>query len=380
MSVEYIYKDFKSILNKMKFIDNWFWCRYTLNPYNGCEFACTYCDSRSHKYHLHPDFDQQILVKINVSEMLDNRLRRARTLLPDVVAIGGTCDSYQPAEAEFHNTRKCLEVLLKHHYPVFLSTKSTLVLSDLDLLVQIADDTCCTVAVTVTTTDSEMARFLEPNAPDPASRLEVIRTIKSRAPQIQVGVNLIPIVPFLTDSEESIEAVVWRTKESGADFILFGGGMTMRDNQASWFLSKLSERFPHMIERYEQLYQGKYSTDAGYTGRYEPTGSFYSRINNHILAMCKKHEINFRIKRFIPDDFRRWNYTIAEILLDESYLMMIQGKPSTILFWAGQNIQNLTESIVDVAARGELRTIRNVGPALEQRILKWLKEDAFDCS
>lgn len=177
MSVSYAYKDFKSILNKMKFIDNWFWCRYTLNPYNGCEFACTYCDSRSHKYHLHPDFDQEIFVKTNVGTMLDNRLRRARTLLPDVVAIGGTCDAYQPAEAEFKNTRTCLEVLLKHHYPVSLSTKSELILRDLDILSQIADDTWCTVGITVTTVDQELASFLEPNAPSPHTRLETLRQI-----------------------------------------------------------------------------------------------------------------------------------------------------------------------------------------------------------
>ena len=123
--IKYVPKEFKTILNKYKFIDSWFWCRYSINPYNGCEFACTYCDSRSHKYHLQPEFDQFIYVKNNVGAMLDNRLRRARTLLPDVVAIGGTCDAYQPAEADYKNTRQCLEVLLKYHYPVIISTKST---------------------------------------------------------------------------------------------------------------------------------------------------------------------------------------------------------------------------------------------------------------
>ena len=111
--IKYVPRDFKSILNKYKFIDSWFWCRYSINPYNGCEFACTYCDSRSHKYHLQPEFDQLIYVKNDVGTMLDDRLRRARTLLPDVVAMSGTCDAYQPAEASYQNTRQCLGAI--HH-------------------------------------------------------------------------------------------------------------------------------------------------------------------------------------------------------------------------------------------------------------------------
>jgi len=107
----YIPKDFKTILNKYRFVDSWFWCRYSINPYNGCEFACTYCDSRSHKYHLHSEFDHLVYIKSNIGAILENRLRRARTLLPDVVAIGGTCDAYQPAEETYKNTRQCLEVL-----------------------------------------------------------------------------------------------------------------------------------------------------------------------------------------------------------------------------------------------------------------------------
>lgn len=374
MSVRHAYKDFKSILNKMKFIDNWFWCRYTLNPYNGCEFACTYCDSRSHKYHLHPDFDQEIFVKANVGTMLDNRLRRARTLLPDVVAIGGTCDAYQPAEAEFENTRTCLEVLLKHHYPVSLSTKSNLVLRDLELLSKIANDTWCTVGITVTTVNKELASFLEPNAPPPHVRLETLLQIKTNAPNIQVGIHLMPIVPFLGDDERSLELVARDAKENGADFILFGAGMTVRDNQAMWYFKKLSKRFPEVIEKYEQLCQAKFDPDTGYVGRYSPSGSYAIRISKLMLALCEKYGIASRTKRFLPRDFRHWNYLIAEEFFSESYIAQMNGKAWTNLFWAGQNIQNLTESILDVAERGDLQAIRNVGPAMEERILRILKE------
>ena len=95
---EFIEQEFKSIINKLKFIDNWFWCRYTINPYNGCLFGCVYCDARSAKYHMPEDFENKIIIKRNVRELLDNRLSRARTFLKDVVGFGGVTDSFQAAE------------------------------------------------------------------------------------------------------------------------------------------------------------------------------------------------------------------------------------------------------------------------------------------
>lgn len=142
----------------------------------------------------------------------------------------------QHAEANYNNTRQCLEVLLKYHYPVLISTKSTLILRDVDILSRIVKDSWCAIGVTITTLDTKLAQFLEPKAPAPEKRLEVVKEIKTRCPEIQVGVDFIPIVPLLGDSDENMEKVTIATREAGADFILFGGGMTMRDNQAAWFM------------------------------------------------------------------------------------------------------------------------------------------------
>ena len=370
--VKYIGKDFKTILNKYRFIDSWFWCRYSINPYNGCEFACTYCDSRSHKYHLQPEFDHIIYVKNNVRAMLENRLSRARTLLPDVVAIGGTCDAYQPAEENSKNTRQCLEVLLQHHYPVLISTKSILILRDTDILSQIAEDTWCAIGITITTPDKRLAKFLEPGAPSPEERLSVVKEIKKRCPKIQVGVNFIPIVPFLCDSERNMKQVVAGAREAGADFILFGGGMTMRDNQASWFMKRLSEELPHLVEKYEQLYQGRYTAEGGYHGKYEPQKSYLKQIHRKMFSLCQEHGLNSRLRRYIPDDFRKLNYLAARKLLDDAYLSQMLGKPWTNTFWAGQNINNLGESIADIAKRGELQRIRNVTLSIEKFLTDFL--------
>jgi DNA repair photolyase len=135
-----------SVLIVRKLIDGWFWEKYGINPYNGCQFGCVYCDSRSQKYFLPFDFENDIVVKTNIGPVLDRRLTNARKLLPDIVGLGGTTDPYQPAEAVYHNSRSCLEVLAKHRYPAHVITKSRLVLEDMDLLERIGQDTWCAVS------------------------------------------------------------------------------------------------------------------------------------------------------------------------------------------------------------------------------------------
>jgi len=360
-------KEFKSILNKHKFIDSWFWNRYGINPYNGCQFGCIYCDSRSEKYHLPTDFENDIVIKKNIGKMLDKRLTNARTLLPDVVALSGTCDPYQRAEAKFRNTRQCLEVLEKHRYPVHIITKSKLVLRDLDLLEEIGKNNWACVSITITTTNAEIAHFLEERVASPKIRFDTIKTIKEKARQVQVGGLFIPIVPYLCDIDSNLEDMIKKTKEAGADYILFGGGMTMRDMQAKWFLRYLKEKYPELIEKYEKLYQFRYNPDS-YEGTYEPKRSYVMKIHKKLFALCEKYNLVYRIKRFIPDDFRRINYLIAEKLLNEAYRLQMLGKPWSNLHWAGQNIQNLKESIADVAKRNQLQEIRNVNEEIESFI------------
>jgi DNA repair photolyase len=314
-----------------------------------------------------------IYVKNNVKELLDNRLTRARTLLPDVVAMAGSCDPYQQAEKEFKNTRQCLEVLNKHKYPVEIGTKSTLVTRDLDLLSEIAKNNWCTVGITITTTDAELARFLEPWAPEPDRRFETIKEIK-KGGKIQAGVNFMPIVPFLGDSDENLENIMRGAKDADADFILFAGGMTMRDNQALWFFKNLEKRYPGLVKKYKELYNAKITPEKGYEGSYGPAKKYGKAIHKKMFELCKKYDISYRIKRFIPDDFRKLNYLIAEEFLNEAFVEQAIGKPYSNLFWAGQNIQNLKESIADIAERGELQGIRNVNEDLEDRINEFLSK------
>jgi len=314
------------------------------------------------------DFENNIIVKKNIREKLDKRLTRARKLLPDVVGLSGAIDPYQPAENEYKNTYQCLEILNKHGYPVHICTKSTLVLRDLDLLEEIGMNTWCTVSVTITTTNQKVAHFLEARAPTPQERFNIVETIKNKTRHIQTGVLLIPIVPFIGDSDNDLENMVKHAKKSRADYILFGGGMTMRDMQAQWFLKHLKQTYPELLGHYEKLYQFQYDPKT-YRGTYEVAKNYMRRINKEMIRLCTAYRLRYRIKRYIPDDFRKENYLIAEKLLNESYDLQIHDKPWTKTFWAGQNIQNLNTSVVEIANRNELRKIRNVDDRIESFIL-----------
>ena len=370
---KFIEKQYKSIINKNKYIDHWFWTRYAINPYNGCQFGCIYCDARSEHYHMPEDFENEILVKQNVGQMLDQRITRARTFLPDVVGIGGVTDSYQPAEKKYENTRSILSVLAKHQYPVHLITKSTLILRDLPLLEEIAQQTWCTVSVTITTTNAEKSRFLEKFAPSPAKRLEVLRQIKTKAPHVQTGALLMPLIPVLCDDEAQVEQLFTAVKATGADYLMFGGAMTLRNRQADWFLQHLREAEPAGYQQYVDLYQFTPDSEA-YNGRYLPGGDYMRQQHERLFALSDKHQLPHRIRRFIPNDYRKTNYRIAERMLNVSFERQMFGQSWETLFWAAQNIQNLKEPIEAVAARGELEQIKNVKGPIKKRIEAILEE------
>jgi len=358
--VEYKLKVYKTAINKMKYIDGWFWCRYTLNPYGGCEHACIYCDARSQKYYLHSEFEEIIFVKKNIDKVLEKQMKSAQK---DVIAIGGVCDAYQPAENTYQNTRKCLKVIEKQGFPVNISTKSNLVLRDLDVLKSIAEKSWCTIAFTITTLDAEIERFLESGANTSQKRLEAIQTIKKNTNQINVGVNFMPIVPFLEDSKENLENVIREIKAYGADYVQFAPGMTLRDNQKINFMEKIHIKYPELVFKFNELYQQNMQANYQYV----------QEKNATLVELCKKFQLNIRLKRWIPNDYRQLNYKIAELLLNDSYINQIIGKSYTESQWAGLSINNLKKSILEYYNTGKLLQIENLTPQIMKSIQPYLK-------
>ncbi len=348
--VNYITREFKTALNKLKYPDSWFWVRYTINPYSGCEHACIYCDARSQRYYLEQDFEHEVVLKKNMDKNLDLKLRNARSLLPDVIGAGGVNDAYQPIEREAENTRKILEVIANHKYPVNIATKSKLILRDLDLLEKIAKKTWCAIGFSITTTNEELAKFLEPHSSSSMERFHAIKEIKQRVPNIQAGTYFMPIIPFLEDDDENLENVMRESKEAGADFVLFSPGLTLRDSQADFFINKLKEsKYRDVIKPLLELFKGNTY----------PSLNYIIKIHTKLWKLSEKYQVPVRIKRWIPKDFRKWNYKIAELLLNTEYIASLKGNPNNTMKWAGLNLNNLKESIIDVYKRDELSKLPN---------------------
>jgi len=363
--VTYKYEEFKSVINKLKYPDSWFWSRYTLNTYSGCAHACIYCDARSQRYYIE-DFENEVIVKTNFDKKLDLRLKRARTLLPDVIAPGGVNDAYQPIEQEIEHTRKVLQVIAKHKFPINIATKSKLITRDIDVLKKIAEDTWCTIGFSLSTTNEELVKFLEPYSSSPSERLNALSIIKKASPHIQVGAYFIPVIPFLCDDDQNLEDVIKQSKKAGADFVLFSPGLTMRDSQADYFIKKLkNSKYKYVVKPLLELYKGEMY----------PPAQYVRKLHSKLLDLCEKYNMAVRVKRWIPSDYRKWNYKISELLLNKEYLDSLKtGKSNKTMMWAGLNLNNLEESILDVYKRGNLSKLKNFNQQIIDYVEPYLEK------
>jgi DNA repair photolyase len=187
----------------------------SINPYRGCEHGCIYCFARpNHEYlgfSAGLDFETKILVKENAPELLRRELLSPRWE-PQVIAISGVTDAYQPIERRLQLTRRCLEVLAEFQNPVVIITKNELVTRDVDLLGRLARIDGALVFVSVTSLDGELARELEPRASQPARRLAAIETLARAG--IPAGALIAPVIPGLTDHE--MPAIISAVANAGA--------------------------------------------------------------------------------------------------------------------------------------------------------------------
>jgi DNA repair photolyase len=238
---------------------------WTLNPYRGCEFGCKYCYARyTHEFmemYDGRDFERKIYAKVEAPDLLRAELREARDKgLP--IALGTATDPYQPAEKQFEVTRRMLRIFAEFAGLDFsITTKSILILRDIDLLRQVSARHCFSVHMTVTTLDERLARLLEPKAPAPAKRLEAVRTLAAAG--IRTGVNAMPILPGLNDSPRALEMLASRAAEAGAAF-LYSNLLFLMPSAMKQFMPFLEKEFPRLVKRYRKLYarsaylQGEY--------------------------------------------------------------------------------------------------------------------------
>ncbi len=258
-AVEYFELPARSILNRtrpnMPF-------RWTINPYRGCEFGCKYCYAR----YTHDvmeldatDFEDKIYAKHASAALLRQELSRIDR--KEHIALGTATDPYQPAERRFGRTRAILEVFARERGRFLgITTKSDLVLRDLDLLREIARSNVLGVNMTITTLDQGLARLLEPRAPRPALRLETVRRLSAAGICVSVFPN--PIMPGITDGEQALDRLARAAKEAGA--LSFGGGpLFLMPSAQKVFFPFLDEHYPDLAPKYRETFaRGAYLSKA----------------------------------------------------------------------------------------------------------------------
>ncbi|MGO4882292.1 MAG: radical SAM protein [Bryobacteraceae bacterium] len=262
--VQYFEIGARSILNRTKPNMPFAW---TINPYRGCEFGCQYCYARyTHEFMGMPDgreFESKIYAKAAAPEILRRELRQVDR--SESIAIGTATDPYQPAERRFTRTRAILEVFAAESgRHLSITTKSDLVARDVDLLSEIARRNVLSVNITVTTLNRRLARLMEPRAPRPDLRLAAVRTL--RAAGISTGVFPNPILPMITDSEESLDALAAAACQAGAQY--FGGGpLFLMPCARKIFFPFLERHFPKLVGPYRKLYAASAYLGPGYKAR-----------------------------------------------------------------------------------------------------------------
>jgi DNA repair photolyase len=244
----------KTILNHVKQPDPWFGLKYNMNLYRGCQHQCIYCDSRSDCYRIE-DF-AKIQVKINALDLLEDVLPRKR--VRGTIGFGSMNDPYMPVEREYRLTGKSLEIISDNEFPVHILTKSDLVLRDIELLIEISN-VYAAVSFTITTADDELARKLEPGAPLPSQRFQAMRKLAKAG--ILTGVTMMPILPFLEDSEENILKIISYSQESGASYIIPSFGVSLRPGSREYYYQKLDQHFPGIKDKYINQYGNQYQCD-----------------------------------------------------------------------------------------------------------------------
>lgn len=273
----------KTLLTTNKAPDPWFGLKYNLNLCRGCPHQCIYCDSRSECYRIE-DF-REILVKVNAVELLRDELRRKRII--GTIGTGSMNDPYSPIERQYGLMRRTLEVIALYGFPVHIVTKGDLVVRDIDLLQHIGQ-TYAAVSMTITTTDDDLARKLEPGAPSPSARLQAVEQLAKAG--IYVGITMMPVLPFITDSEENTHQIIKAASESGASYIIPWFGVTLRDRQRSYYYDRLDSAFPGLSPQYRQLFGNSY---------FCPTDNA-KELESRVVEWCQIHRLTVGMRHFMP--------------------------------------------------------------------------------
>ncbi|HBD96474.1 MAG: hypothetical protein A2015_15080 [Spirochaetes bacterium GWF1_31_7] len=247
----------------------------SLAPYRGCSHGCLYCDGRAEKYFVEGNFESDIAVRNNLIELVTRDIAKGVTAREygALSFSSGVTDVYQPVEEKYGLSRQLLKALLPAQLPLVILTKNDLVLRDFDILSQFPE---VLIMTTITTLDTELSDFLEPDASSPNKRLDIIKKAKEHG--FHTGVLTMPLCPGLTDDVNTVQSLFETLKNAGADFIS-PGNLTLRPGcQKDLFMHSINNSYPHLNNLYTTIYSEERQSGMPRLHYTKPLYSTYLRI------------------------------------------------------------------------------------------------------
>lgn len=276
------------------------------NPYRGCEHGCSYCYARpTHEYlgfSAGLDFETKILVKEDAPDLLRHELS-SPGWSPQLVALSGVTDPYQPVERRLEITRRCLQVFVEFRNPVAIITKNYLVTRDLDLLEVLAKYNAAAVFLSITTLDGNLTRILEPRASEPSRRLAAIEALSHAG--VPVGVLVAPVIPGLTDHElPSIVEAATRAGAKFAGYVVLRLPFAVAPLFEQWLEQHFPQRKEKVLNRIRALRNGRLN-DPRFGSRMKGEGIFAHQLADLFRLACRKAGIPDRRPILSAAAFRR---------------------------------------------------------------------------
>jgi len=225
---------------------------WDVNPYRGCTMGCRYCFAQySHEYLGLTDFFKDIVVKTNIAGQLHTELRK-KSWKGEQIKLGGISDIYQHAERKYELLPQVIDVLKKTRTPVFIQTKSTLILRDFELIKELSNYTTVDISTSICTFDENIRKIIEPGAPSAMERMEMLRKFSDICRQSVV--SFMPVIPLISDTDENLETAFRQTKEFKLDSII-AYPLHLRGKLKTPFLKLIQTHFPEFYPHFEALYK-----------------------------------------------------------------------------------------------------------------------------
>ena len=261
----------------------------SINPYRGCAHGCPWCYARpSHAYlGLSPglDFETRLFYKADAAQVLEAQLASPGYVCKPIM-LGANTDPYQPVERRLRVTRSILEVLARTRHPVTVVTKGALVLRDLDLLTELAQQGLTSVAVSITTLDDDLKRAMEPRAASPQARLRTLASLSAAG--VPCGVLVAPVIPALNDHqlEEILEAAAGAGAR-WAGYVVLRLPYEIRDLFTEWLTRHYRDRAQHVMSLIRAMRGGR-DNDPRFGTRMSGTGPYALLLRNRFRLACQR--------------------------------------------------------------------------------------------